>query len=97
MILAGALVREDNVQLLVDMLDGDELATKLEQALEYKSDMVSLTAADRGRIVTVLTDPPWGLIELRGQLVKQLGKLKEREHSARRFLHDERRRGSLGS
>jgi len=95
-ILAGALVREDNVQLLADMLDGDELATKLEQALEYKSDMVSLTAAERDRIVTVLTEPPWGLIELRGQLVKQLGKLKEREHSARRFVHDERLRGTLG-
>jgi len=94
-ILAGAVVRADNVQLLADMLDGDELAVKLEQALEHQNDMVSLTAADRGRIVAVLTDPPWGLVELRGQLVKQLGKLQERERSARRFVHDERRRATL--
>ena len=79
MILAGVPVRPDRVQLLASLLEGDELAAKLERALEHHNKIVSLTQADRGRIVSVLDEAPGTLGELRNELVKQHARLKERD------------------
>ena len=82
MILSGSAVRTDNVELLAGMLDGDELAVKLERAVVNKNSLVALSLADRRRIVAVLAaEAPWGLAELQSVLVKQL---KQHEvHAAR--------------
>lgn len=79
MILAGVAVRPDHVRLLASLLEGDELGAKLERALDHDNKIVSLTQADRGRIVTVLRDAPGGLVGLRQELVKQHARLKERD------------------
>jgi hypothetical protein len=80
MILSGSTVRTENVQLLAGMLDGDELAMKLERAVANKNTIVALSLDDRHRITAVLADdPPWGLAELQGVLVKQLKRHKDRE------------------
>ena len=82
MILTGSPVRTDNVALLASMLDGDELAVKLERAVANRNSLVALSLDDRRRIVAVLAaDAPWGLAELHSVLVKQL---KQHEaHAAR--------------
>ena len=78
MILSGSPVRTDNVELLASMLDGDQLAMKLERAVANKNSLVALSLDDRRRIVAVLaTDAPWGLAELRSVLVKQLAQHKQ--------------------
>ena len=79
MILAGVDVRPEHVQLLANLLEGDELAAKLERALEHHNNIVSLTQADRNQIVAVLHDPPGELRWLRNELVKQHAKLKQRD------------------
>jgi hypothetical protein len=80
MILSGSTVRTENVQLLAGMLDGDELAMKLERAVANKNTIVALSLDDRHRITAVLADdPPWGLAQLQGVLVKQLKQHKDRE------------------
>ncbi len=73
MILSGAPVRTDNVELLASMLDGDQLAVKLERAVVNENSLVALSLDDRRRIVAVLAgDAPGGLTELQSVLVKQL-------------------------
>ena len=80
MILSGSTVRTDNVQLLAGMLDGDELAMKLERAIENQNPIVGLSLDDRRRIAAVLAvDAPWGLAELQGMLVAQLKRHGDRE------------------
>ena len=101
MILAGSDVRTENVQLLATMLDGDELATKLERAIANQNSIVALSLDDRRRIVAVLAaDPPSGLAELRTTLVAQLKKHKEREAQEERTRlnrdREARRREPLG-
>ena len=83
MILSGSPVRNDNVELLASMLDGDQLAAKLERAVVNETSLVALSLDDRRRIVAVLAaDAPWGLTELQSVLVKQLKQ--HEEHAARR-------------
>jgi hypothetical protein len=91
-VLSGVTVRSDQVQLLADLLDGDELASTLTRALKNRNDLVALSAADRQRIVTLLDPPPFGLIELRDVLVKQLRQAKEREARDARSREAERMR-----
>ena len=80
MILSGSDVRTENVQLLATMLDGDQLADKLERAVANNNSIVGLSLDDRERIAEVLAaDAPWGLAELRSVLVAQLRKHKARE------------------
>ncbi len=80
MILSGSTVRTENVQLLAGMLDGDELAVKLERAVANKNTIVGLSLDDRRRITAVLAeDAPWGLAQLQSVLVKQLKQHKDRE------------------
>ena len=90
MILSGSAVRTDNVELLAGMLDGDELAVKLERAVVNKNSLVALSLADRRRIVAVLAaEAPWGLAELQNVLVKQLKQHEVHEARARRALDQE--------
>jgi hypothetical protein len=89
-ILSGSAVRTDNVKLLAGMLDGDELAVKLERAVVNKNSLVALSLDDRRRIVAVLAgDAPWGLAELQGVLVKQLKQHEVHAARARRALDQE--------
>ena len=84
MILSGTQVRSDQVQLLASLLDGDELAEKLERGIANSNTIVALSADDRRRIVAVLDDPPSGLAELRKVLITQLKKQTDREAQDRR-------------
>jgi hypothetical protein len=78
--LSGVAVRTDQVQLLVGLLNGDELAAKLQLAGKNGNDLVALSPSDRERIVDVLPDPPpSGLAELRSVLVQQLKQSRDRE------------------
>jgi len=99
-ILSGSTVSSENVQLLAAMLDGDELATKLERALTDNNPIVALSIADRERIVAVVADGPAGFAELRGVLVTQLDTHHEREAQVRQLKRDRERvrreRESLG-
>ena len=83
MILSGSTVRTDNVHLLATMLQGDELATKLERAITNDNTIVALSVTDRERIVAVLADGPAGFAELHRVLVTQLKKHHEREAQGR--------------
>lgn len=100
MILSGLTVRTENVHLLATMLEGDELATKLERALTNNNTIVALRVTDRERIVAMLTDGPAGFVELRSVLVTQLKQHHEREAQVRRLRLDRERprreRESLG-
>jgi hypothetical protein len=87
-ILSGSTVRSENVQLLAAMLDGDELATKLERALTNNNTIVALSIADRERIVAVVADGPAGFAELRRLLVTQLEKHHQREAQVRQLKRD---------
>ena len=78
--LSGVAVRTDQVQLLLGLLNGDELAAKLQLAIKNGNDLVALSPSDRERIVDVLPDPPpSGLGELRSVLVQQLKQARDRE------------------
>jgi hypothetical protein len=83
--LSGVAVRTAQVRLLAGLLDGDDLAAKLELAVENGNDLVALSPSDRVRIVDVLPDsPPAGLAELRSVLVRQLQQARDREAQAAR-------------
>lgn len=83
--LSGVAVRTDQVQLLAGLLNGDELAAKLQLAVKNRNDLVALSSSDRVRIVDVLPDPPpSGLAELRSVLVRQLKQARDRETQAAR-------------
>jgi hypothetical protein len=91
--LSGVAVRTDQVQLLVGLLTGDELAAKLKLAITNRNDLVALSASDRERIVDVLPDPPpSGLAELRSVLVQQLKQARAREASESRSREAQRMR-----
>ncbi len=67
------------MELLASLLEGDELAAKLNRAVENRNDLVAISSADRQLIVKVLDPPPFGLVELRDVLLKQLRQAKDRE------------------
>ncbi len=91
MILSGSTVRTENVHLLATMLEGDELATKLERAITNNNTIVALSIADREQIVAVIADGPAGFAELRRVLVTQLEKHHEREAQVGRLRLDRER------
>lgn len=91
MILSGSTVRTDNVHLLATMLQGDELATKLDRAITNNNTIVALSIADRERIVAVTADGPAQFAELRSMLVTQLKKHHQREAQVRQLRLDRER------
>lgn len=92
MVLSGVTVRNEQVQLLARLLNGEELAAKLTRAIKNGNHLVALSSADRQLIVTVLDSPPFGLAELRDVLVKQLRLAKEREAREERSREAEQMR-----
>jgi hypothetical protein len=99
-ILSGTQIRSDQVQLLASLLDGDDLARKLERGIANNNTIVALSIEDRHRIVAVLDDPPSGLTELRSVLITQLKRRKDREAQDQRSRINQvmvaRRRDRLG-
>jgi len=91
-ILSGVTVRSDQVQLLAGLLEGDDLGAKLTRAVENHNELVGLSVSDRQLIVTTLDPPPFGLVELREVLVRQLRQAKEHEARAERSREAERMR-----
>ena len=72
--LAGASVREENVAVLAEFLFAagfEETGDALLVALDAQQDLVALSIADREAILRVLDDPPDGLVELRGVLLRE--------------------------
>jgi hypothetical protein len=72
--LAGIPVRDQDVLELARLLREagfDEPAEKLERAWDVESKVLALTIEDRERILRVLDDPPEGLAELRGVLLRE--------------------------
>ncbi len=70
MMLAGIPVRPELVRELTEIVD-EPTATMLEQALERKVTVLALSIGERERIFRALDDPPAGLAELRGVLLRE--------------------------
>jgi hypothetical protein len=73
--LAGVQVRHEDVLDLAWLLRNggfDDTAEALIVALEAEQALVALSIADREAILRTLDDPPIGLAELRGVLLREL-------------------------
>ncbi len=70
MMLTGIPVRPELVRALAEIVD-EPAAGTLEQALEREVTVLALTIEDRERILRALDDPPAGLAELRGVLLRE--------------------------
>lgn len=71
--LAGVPVRDELVLELARIVDDDALADRLETAYGRKTRVLALTVSDRELILRALNDPPAGLEELRGVLLREAG------------------------
>ena len=74
MMLAGVPVHADAVAELADTvrtIGADELADRLEVALDDDVKLLALTIAKRAIILASLEDPPDGLAELRAVLLSE--------------------------
>ena len=74
MMLAGVPVHADAVAELADTvrtIGADELADRLEVALDDDVKLLALTIAERAIILASLEDPPDGLAELRAVLLSE--------------------------
>ena len=69
--LAGIPVRDDDVLELARLVDDPELAAKLEDAFGRTVKVLALTISERETIIRALDDPPAGLEELRGVLLRE--------------------------
>jgi hypothetical protein len=72
--LAGVSVPERNVAVLAEFLLAsgfEDTGDVLLLALDAKQDLVALSIQDREAILRVLDDPPVGLAELRGVLLRE--------------------------
>ena len=71
MMLAGLPVRDDLIPELAALTDDDALAAKLMRAYSAETKVLALTFSDRDSILVALEDPPAGLEELRGVLLRE--------------------------
>jgi hypothetical protein len=71
MYLAGVPVRGQLVVEIICLVDDDDLATKLDDALRRGVEAVDLELAERETILAVLGDAPEGLSELRAALLRE--------------------------
>jgi hypothetical protein len=72
--LAGIPIRDADVLVLSGMLRDagfDDTAEKLEDAYDRETMILALTILDREKILRTLDDPPDGLVELRGLLLRE--------------------------
>ena len=70
MMLAGIRVRDEDVREFAGLVD-EPTATVLGNAIEREVVIVAQTIADRERIRRALEEPPDGLAELRGVLLRE--------------------------
>jgi len=68
--LAGVPIRDDAVLELARLVDDPDLAAKLEGAYRRGAKILALEIPERETIIAVLDDPPAGLEELRGVLLR---------------------------
>jgi len=74
MMLAGTPVRDADVLELARLLREvafEPVAEKLEKGYDAETRVLALTIEDRERILRALDDPPAGLAELRGVLLRE--------------------------
>jgi hypothetical protein len=74
MMLAGLRVRDSDVLALSRFLPDagfDDTAEKLEKGHDLETKVLALTITDRESILRTLDDPPDGLVELRGELLRE--------------------------
>ena len=74
MMLAGIPVRDVDVLELARLLREvgfDDVAERLEATYDREAKVLALTIADREAILRALDDPPDGLAELRGVLLRE--------------------------
>jgi hypothetical protein len=74
MMLAGTPVRDADVLELARLLRDagfDDVAGRLEDAYDVETKVLALTIDNREAIVRALDDPPAGLTELRGVLLRE--------------------------
>ena len=67
-------MRDEHVRALVALLDdpgASDVAETLTVALDAERTIVALTVPDREAILSVIDDPPDGLAELRGVLLRE--------------------------
>jgi len=72
--LAGIPVRDEDVFKLSGLLRSagfEDVASKLTKALLIETTILALTIPDRESILRALDDPPDGLAELRGVLLRE--------------------------
>ena len=72
--LAGTPVRDQDVLRLAELLRDTgfaETAERLENAYDVECRVLALTIADREAMLRPLDDPPDGLAELRGVLLRE--------------------------
>ena len=71
MFLAGIPIRDDLILELARLVDDPELAERLEDAWGRDVKLLALSIAERETISRALDDPPAGLEELRGVLLRE--------------------------
>jgi hypothetical protein len=71
-LLAGIAVRDDLILELARLVDDDSLADKLEDCYGREVKVLALDIAERETIIRALEDPPAGLEELRGLLLREV-------------------------
>ena len=71
MFLAGIPGRDDDVLELAHLVDDPDLAARLEDAYASMTKVLALTIPERETIIRALDDPPAGLAELRGVLLRE--------------------------
>jgi len=70
--LAGVPVTDDAVLELARLVDDPDLADRLETAYARTTRVLALTIPERGTVlVAIADDPPAGLEELRGVLLRE--------------------------
>lgn len=70
--LAGIPVRDDLILELARLIDDQELADKFETAYGREVKVLALDIPERETIIQALDDPPAGLEELRGVLLREM-------------------------
>ena len=71
MFLAGIPIRDDLILEPARLVDDPELAAKLEDASGRMVKVLALTISERETAFRALDDPPAGLEELRGVLLRE--------------------------
>ena len=70
--VAGIPIRDELILELARMVDDEQLADRLETAYGREVKVLGLSIDERETILAVLDDPPVGLAELRGVLLREV-------------------------